>query len=125
MITTLAVLVGGLGALARYELAGFVQRRTKTVIPTGTAVVNLLGALALGVLVGLSVEGTVGAAWTRVLGAGFLGGFTTFSTWMLEGLELGREGGRAGMVAAVVNVGGMLVVGVAMAGLAYGLGRLA
>ena len=57
-----------------------------------------------------------------VLGTGFLGGFTTFSTWMFESVRLGEAGGRSGLVAAAINVGGMFVVGVAVAALAVTLG---
>lgn len=123
MTTTIAALAGGLGALARYELAGVVQARTRSTFPMGTSVVNLLGAIALGVLAGLEAEGVVTGTWLRVAGTGFLGAFTTFSTWMVETVEAGREGRAAGLRAAALNVCGMLAAGIAAAGLAYGLSR--
>lgn len=122
-MTALAVLAGGLGALARYELSGLVQGRTASTFPWGTTAVNLLGAVAFGVISGLVAEGVLGAGWLRVTGSGFLGAFTTFSTWMVESVEAGRTGGRAGLRDLAANAGGMLVAGVAAAGLAYGLAR--
>ena len=56
--------------------------------PFGTLVVNLSGAFALGVLLGAAVPTRVGF----LLGTGFLGGYTTFSTWMVETERLGEDG---------------------------------
>lgn len=121
MITAWAIVAGGLGALARYELAGIVQARSGATFPSGTAAVNLLGAVALGGLVGLAADGAVGDDWVRIAGSGFLGAFTTFSTWMVESVELGRRGVRSAARDLGLNVGGMLVAGVAASGVAYGL----
>lgn len=121
MITAWTVVAGGLGALARYELAGLVQTRSGSTFPWGTAGVNLLGAVALGVLEGLAAGDAVGTDEVRIAGVGFLGAFTTFSTWMVESLELGRRDVRSAARDLGFNVGGMVVAGVAAAGLAYGL----
>lgn len=111
--TLLVVLVaGGLGALARDEMAAVVQRRARTERPWGTALVNLTGALLLGALAGAGGRLGVDA---QLLGTGFLGGFTTFSTWMVESVRLGQEGGRVGLAEGIVNLVGMLVVGTAAA----------
>jgi CrcB protein len=78
--------LGGLGAVARYRVGAAVAARVGGDFPLGTLVVNLPGTLALGVLVGA-------AAATRaelLLGIGFLGGYTTFSTWMVESELLGE-----------------------------------
>lgn len=112
MTVTLMLLAGGLGGLARYGLAGAVQRRLGSTRPWGTAAVNLCGAAALGVLMGLNLRGVGGDALVRVVGTGFLGGFTTFSTWMVETVRLTDEAGAAGLRAGLVNLVGMLVVGV-------------
>ena len=117
MIAVAAALGSGIGALARYELGGLVQRRANSLRPWGTAVVNLIGAIALGVLVGLAADGRIHADVLTIAGAGFCGGFTTFSTWMVESVRLGEEGGRSGLVAAVLNVVLMFVLGVAAAAL--------
>jgi CrcB protein len=81
-------LVGGLGALARFGLDGRVSSLLGREFPYGTLLVNVLGAFVLGVLVGLAVEGDR----YRLLATGYLGSFTTFSTWMLESHRLGEDG---------------------------------
>jgi fluoride exporter len=81
-------LVGGLGAIARFLLDVFVARRAGRRFPWGTLAVNLSGALCLGVLAGAAVEGDA----LRLAGTGFLGAYTTFSTWMLESHRLGEDG---------------------------------
>jgi CrcB protein len=118
MIVLAAIVASGAGSAARYGLAGTVQRRTRTTRPWGTAVVNLAGALVLGLLAGLHATGHLHVDIVTVAGTGFCGGFTTFSTWMVESVRLGEEGSGAGLAAALVNVAGMLVVGVAAAALA-------
>lgn len=122
MIVLAAVLGSGVGALARYEVGGAVQRRTRGARPWGTATVNLLGAALLGLLTGLHGSGRLGADPVTILGTGFCGGFTTFSTWMVESVRLGEEGAAAGLIAVAVNVAGMLVVGVAAAAAGASLG---
>jgi len=122
-VIVFAVLVtSGLGAVARYALAGIVQRRSGSTLPWGTAAVNVSGALLLGVATGLHATGRIDGDVIVVVGAGFLGGFTTFSTWMVESVLLGEEGVHAGLVAAAANFVVMLVAGVAgaAAGLAIG-----
>lgn len=112
----LAVVASGLGALARYGLAGAVQRRTAGTRPRGTAVVNVTGAILLGLLTGPYAAGRVDAAVFTVAGAGFLGGFTTFSTWMVESVRLGEQGAATGLLVVAANVAGLLVAGLIGAG---------
>ena len=82
---------GALGALARYGLAGFVQRLSGGTFPWGTLVVNLLGCFLAGLLWGMFEKRGVTTALPRtVLLVGFLGAFTTFSTMMLETTEMLR-----------------------------------
>ena len=108
-----AVLIGsGVGALARFEVGAAVRARQAGAFPWGTAVVNLLGAALLGILVGLADSGRLSGDVVTVLGAGFCGGFTTFSTWMVESLRLDELPGRPRVRAVVLNVGGMFVAGV-------------
>ena len=98
-------LLGGLGAVARFLLDGAVSRRVAGSFPLGTLAVNLTGAVALGVLAGAGVGGDGSLLW----GVGFIGAFTTFSTWMLESHRLAEEG-RDRVAAA--NVAVSLVAGV-------------
>jgi fluoride exporter len=81
-------LLGGLGALLRFLVDGFVAGRFGSDFPLGTFVVNMSGAAILGLLVGLGVTGD------RLLLAGTatLGSYTTFSTWMLESQRLVEDG---------------------------------
>jgi fluoride exporter len=81
-------LVGGFGAIARFVLDGAVAGRAGREFPYGTLLVNVLGAFALGLLVGAAV----GQDAYRLLGTGLIGAFTTFSTWALESHRLGEEG---------------------------------
>jgi len=76
MTVVLLAVAGGIGALVRAEVAIHVPR------PYGTFLVNVLGAATLGALVGLG--DAVTPATMTILGVGFAGGLTTFSTWMVE-----------------------------------------
>jgi CrcB protein len=117
----LVVVGGGLGALARYWLSGVVQRRVGS-FPWGTTVVNLSGALLLGVALGLTEGGDIEVAIRDPLTIGVLGGYTTFSTWMVETNALGSGGGEAGLWRAAGNVLLPLIAGVALASLGFALG---
>jgi CrcB protein len=103
----------GAGALARYELGGWVQKRSLPTWPWGTLVVNLLGAFATGIVAEAGATGR----WPAMAAVAFLGGFTTFSTWMVETVRIAREpaGGRP----ALVNLLAMLVLGLVMAALGH------
>lgn len=72
-------LLGGAGAIARVELGALVTARLRSVW-SGTLAVNLLGAFALGLVTGLQPSDGL----RRLVALGFLGAFTTFSTWMVE-----------------------------------------
>jgi CrcB protein len=108
-------LVGGLGAVARFTLDGYVSGRAGRGFPYGTLAVNLTGALILGVLAGATVDGDA----YRVAGTGLLGSFTTFSTWMLETHRLGEDDQRRWGLA---NLLGSLALGIAMAWIGRELG---
>lgn len=110
-----AVACGGAGALARYLVDVAVGRRVGGRWPAGTLVVNLTGALALGILTGAAVP----ADAAMVLGGGLLGGYTTFSTWMWESVLL-AEAGRTRAVA--LNTAGQALAGVACAAIGWTLG---
>jgi fluoride exporter len=81
-------LLGGLGAIGRFLLDGAVSSRVGGAFPFGTLAVNLTGAFALGALYGAAVGGDA----LRLAGVGFLGAYTTFSTWSLEAHRLGEDG---------------------------------
>jgi CrcB protein len=108
-----AALAGGAGAGLRYLVDLGVARVLGTRFPWGVLVINLTGSFALGVVTG----GFPGAAF--IVGAGLLGGYTTFSTAMLDTVALWRDGSSR---AAIFNAVGMLLLGIlaAVAGLALG-----
>lgn len=79
---------GGLGALARYQLEGVIAPRQRSPFPLSTLTVNVSGSFFLGVLVGLALAGRLPDPWLIWGGAGFLGAFTTFSTFTYETAQL-------------------------------------
>lgn len=88
----LAVGVGGFfGALGRYGL-GFVPGYHAFDFPGGTMVINLMGAFLIGLLSGLAPTGMLPERSRLLLQTGFCGGFTTFSTFSLETLQLLDQG---------------------------------
>lgn len=90
--TILACAAGGVGALARYLSDGIVKARVTTELPVATIGINVVGSALLGFLTGLVVFGGAPSALTLVLGTGFCGGFTTFSTASFETVALARRG---------------------------------
>ena len=98
----LLALAGGAGTLSRYGLAGVVQRFAGAHFPWGTLVVNVAGCLMAGALWSL-FEGRwpVSGETRTVVLVGFMGAFTTFSTFILETGELARG---AEMLAAAGNL---------------------
>jgi fluoride exporter len=90
-VWALLALGGAAGAVARYVVAGWIHQRMGATFPWGTLAVNLTGSFLLGaVLTGLATSG-----WQIQLGAflaiGFLGDFTTFSTFSYETVMLARD----------------------------------
>lgn len=82
------VLGGGLGALARYHLEGAIAPRQRTPFPLSTLTVNVSGSFLLGLMVSLVLTGRLPESVLIWGGAGFLGAFTTFSTFTYETLQL-------------------------------------
>jgi len=84
-------LAGAVGAPARYLLDGYVQRRARGELPLGTLVINVSGSLVLGFLTGLALYHAFPATPKTVLGTGFCGAYTTFSTFAYEAVRLAEE----------------------------------
>ncbi len=94
MISYGLVMIGGaIGAAGRYAIARLVGPPSDAGWPLATLAANLIGALAMGLLIGWLTRRADGEAWKLLLGVGVLGGFTTFSTFSLE-LVLLIGGGR-------------------------------
>ena len=114
MTVLLLALASAAGAVCRYGVDLLVQGRRDGVFPWGTWVINVSGALLLGLLVGAADRAVLPGGLVPVLGTGFLGAFTTFSTFMVETLTLVEAGAYR---AAAVNVAASLVAGLLAAGL--------
>lgn len=122
LLLLLVSLAGGLGAAARFALDSLLTARTGSALPWGTVTVNLTGSFVLGLLTGLAGQHVLPEDVATVLGAGFLGGYTTFSTASLETVRLLQEGRTT---AGVLVGAGTLVTTVLLAGLGLWLGTLA
>ena len=107
-----AVMLGGaVGALARYGIYLCIDKWTETHAPVATWVANLAGCLLIGFLAPYLNVGSVPLQWRLFILVGFLGSFTTFSTFSLETVVLWQEG-KEGLV--LLNVVGSVVCGVAL-----------
>ena len=115
-MTWLLVAAGGVvGAPVRYVVDRAVQSRTSSVLPFGTLVVNVLGCFVLGCVAGASSENV-----RLLLGTGFCGALTTFSTFGYETSRLSSEGAnRIALTNVLLSVGlgiGAAALGVTLTG---------
>jgi len=113
MIELVSLAAGGFaGAVARYAVQTAVSRRWPTALPIGTFLVNVLGSFLLGLLAGAAVDQRL----ALLLGTGFMGAFTTFSTFKMESLSLFRRGkGAAALMYMALSYG--LGIGAAWLGI--------
>lgn len=109
------MLMGGLGAVARFSLDRAVNKRVGRPFPFGTLAVNISGAWLLGFLAGLALSPHL----ALLAGTGFVGSYTTFSTWMLETQRLAEE---RQVVSAFINIAVSVVLGLAAAWLGQTMG---
>jgi CrcB protein len=109
---SLAVVLGGaLGALARYGLDRFIERHTFSVFPWSTFAINVSGCFIAGIVVAALVDRHHLPAALRVgLVVGFLGAYTTFSTFAQETVDLARA---HDYFLTVANAVGSVAVGIA------------
>jgi CrcB protein len=107
--------LGALGSWARFRVGSLVAARRPGDFPLGTLVVNLSGGLLLGLLTGLSLEDDA----LLLLGAGLLGSYTTFSTWMVETRRLADAARWASMWTYLL---GSMLGGLAATGLGWIVG---
>ncbi|MFG3518223.1 fluoride efflux transporter CrcB [Streptomyces bobili] len=112
----LLVVAGGMvGAPLRYLTDRAVQARHDSVFPWGTFVVNIVGCVILGLVTGAALAGAAGSDLRLLLGTGFCGALTTYSTFSYETLRL-TETGAALHAAANVVVSVTAGLGAAFAG---------
>ncbi|GAB1644788.1 fluoride efflux transporter CrcB [Krasilnikovia sp. MM14-A1259] len=108
MTLLLVALGAAVGAPMRYLADRAVQARHASLFPWGTFMVNVFGSLVLGLLTALPL----GHAWAALLGTGFCGALTTYSTFSFETMKLARDGART---LAVANAVGSLLAGLGAA----------
>jgi len=116
----LAGLGGFIGSALRYALAGYVQQRSRSIdFPYGTLAVNLLGCFTIGFLSQLADSRGVFTAESRTfIFIGILGGFTTFSAFGNETMNLWRDGQN---LLALANIAAHLVLGLGAVWISRGL----
>ncbi|GAB4500307.1 MAG: fluoride efflux transporter CrcB [Anaerolineales bacterium] len=111
MTNILLVGIGGfIGSALRYTVSGYVQQATKSVgFPYGTLAVNVLGCFVIGFLAQFAENRGLFTSESRLfVFVGILGGFTTFSSFGNETLNLARDGQ---MMSALANIGGNVIIG--------------
>ncbi|PEJ56389.1 fluoride efflux transporter CrcB [Bacillus sp. AFS017336] len=79
---------GGIGAICRYALGNYVNKKHTTIFPFGTFVINILGSFILGLTNHLYLDQSISTTMWLFIGVGILGGFTTFSTFGYEAIQL-------------------------------------
>jgi CrcB protein len=107
MTALLVALAGGLGAISRYVLDANVTGRFGRIAPVGTMSVNTIGSFVLGLVAGLVAHHGVPTRYESVIGVGFCGGLTTFSTASFETMRLLRDG--FSRVALTSAIGGLVI----------------
>jgi CrcB protein len=114
----LAISLGGvLGANARYLVTVYVAERLGTTFPYGTFIINVTGSVAIGFFLTLVTERySVDPVWRLFFATGFLGAYTTFSSYTFEAAQLARDGAYG---LALLYLVGSVVVG--MVGVLVGI----
>ncbi len=113
---------GILGANARYWLGGWAAQRWGTTFPFGTLLINLSGSLVLGLFLTLATERfLIDPRWRVLFAIGFLGAYTTFSTYTYESVNLMLNGQ---WLLGVLNLLGSALLGGVAVAIGIFLGRL-
>ncbi|KAA9037661.1 fluoride efflux transporter CrcB [Ginsengibacter hankyongi] len=81
-----------IGGISRYLLSLFIQNKFLSTFPFGTLGVNIMACFLIGIVFGLSERGNFNMEWRLFLATGFLGGFSTFSSFSMETVGLLRDG---------------------------------
>jgi fluoride exporter len=119
MILLMVCLGAIVGAPARYLTDRAIQSRHDSVFPWGTLIVNVIGSLILGVLIGVATRHHVPAEAVAAIGTGFCGALTTYSTFGFETVRLAEDGAR---LYALLNAVGSVAAGLGAAAAGYILG---
>ena len=99
---------GFLGAVARYALGNYIGSRYGVRFPYGTFVINVSGSFLIGLILTLLARTTASAYWRYLIPIGFIGAYTTFSTFEYETLRAIQDGQ---LMTGLLNVALSLVVG--------------
>jgi len=108
-----------LGGISRYLLTLFIQNKILSTFPYGTLGVNFIGCFLIGIVYGLSARGNINVEWRLFLATGFLGGFTTFSSFSNETVSMLRDAqywqafsyvGLSVLVGLVATFGGISLI---------------
>ena len=113
---------GGLGAVARYSLDRFIEHRVDSAFPWATFAINVSGCFAVGFIIAAVVDRHRAPQWLKVgLTIGFCGGYTTFSTFAQESLDLieARD-----LAIAFASIGASVLLGVLAVLIGIKVGRL-
>jgi len=92
---TLPLIIGigsFIGGTSRYLLSTLIQTKTTSSFPLHTLTINLIGCFLIGLVFGFFDKGQISQEWKLFLATGILGGFTTFSAFSMETLNLFRQG---------------------------------
>jgi fluoride exporter len=122
LLKYLVVGVGGfLGAVARYVVATYIASRYGVRVPYGTFVINISGCFLVGFIVTLLARTTASQYWRYFIPIGFIGAYTTFSTFEYETLRAVQDGQA---ITGLLNVALSVVVGFAAVWVGAALGRI-
>lgn len=122
MTVLLVAVLGGLGAATRFVVDGMIRRRWAGSFPVATVTINVSGSFLVGLLAGAALSGDLAPTALLAGATGFCGGYTTFSTAMVDTVRLAQAGEYQ---RAVLNAGGTAVLAVAAATLGVLLVRAA
>lgn len=116
-----SLLLVGLGSFCggalRYYISTLMKNLCNQGFPWGTLLVNLVGCLLIGIVFGLfSKMGTQQSSWCLILTAGFCGGFTTFSAFANESVQMLQSGNTLNLI---IYISTSVIVGIAMVALGY------
>ena len=110
---------GGLGALCRFGVANLVNKLASSSFPYGTMTANVLGSFLIGIVIAWFESRTQAFThWRPLLVTGFLGGFTTFSSFSYETMQLFK---KQGILDGLANAGGNVLLCLVFVYVGYGL----
>jgi CrcB protein len=121
MVAALLVAIGGgIGSVTRYLVGGWFASRFGPAFPYGTLVINVTGSFVIGLFLAFAQERiSLSPYWRLFFAVGFLGGYTTFSTFEYESVRLLQDGEM--LLGSVYLIGSVVAGGIAaVAGIALG-----